>query len=163
MGRSTSTTSTSQRHERHELIQEPDPILNEVRRARRARRLPADAACALCGETDPAALRMESMRRSTLKLLQAHHPLGEANDEEVTVTLCLTCHAKATAAQLDVAALPSGRAPTYLERHVLGMRSLAAFFRQLADSFQRRADEGAGMVKSLDEHLPSWRRLPGIK
>jgi hypothetical protein len=42
------------------------------------------------------------------------------------------------------------------------MRSLAAFFRQLADSFQRWADQVLAVVRSLDEHLPTWRSLPGI-
>jgi hypothetical protein len=42
------------------------------------------------------------------------------------------------------------------------MRSLAAFFRQLAEAFQRWADQVAGVVHSLDEHLPNWRGLPGI-
>jgi hypothetical protein len=145
------------------MIPDPDPIQNEVRRRRKARPLPPDAACALCGETDPAALRKTTVRRSTLQLLQAHHPLGEANDQEVEVVLCRNCHAKATAAQQDAGALPAGRAPTCLERFVLAMRSLAAFFRQLADSFQRWADQVADVVRSLDEHLPSWRGLPGIK
>ena len=144
------------------MIPDPDPIQNEVRRKRRARRLPPDAACVLCGESDPAVLRMESVPRSTLKLLQVHHPLGEANDQEVEVVVCCNCHAKATAAQQDVGALPAGRAPTCLERLVLAMRSLAAFFRQLADSFQRWADQVLAVVRSLDEHLPTWRSLPGI-
>jgi len=145
------------------MIQDPDPIQNEVRRRKRARPLPPDAACALCGETDPTVLLKTTARRSTRKLLQAHHPLGEANDQEVEVVVCCNCHAKATAAQQDVGALPAGRAPTCLERLALAMRSLAAFFRQLADSFQRWADEVAGVVRSLDEHLPPWRGLPGIK
>ena len=144
------------------MIEEPNPIQNEVRRARRVRRLAPGAACCLCGETEPAALRMETVRRSTLRLLDAHHPLGEANDEELVLPLCLNCHAKATAAQQDAGALPAGRAPTSLERLVYAMRSLGAFFQQLADSFQRWASQVAGVVKSLDEHLPCWRELPGI-
>src|SRR5271165_6870425 len=99
--RSTSTTSTSRQLEETEVIEEPNPIQNEVRRARRVRRLAPGAACCLCGETEPAALRMETVRRSTLRLLDAHHPLGEANDEELVLPLCLNCHAKATAAQQD--------------------------------------------------------------
>jgi hypothetical protein len=144
------------------VIQEPDPIQNEARRARQARRLPPNAACALCGETDPAVLRQASLQPSTLGLLQMHHVLGEANDEEVVVCLCLTCHAKATAAQLDAGALPFGRAPTCLERIVYAMRSLGSFFQLIADWCRRCADQIASVVRSLDEHLPNWRGLPGI-
>lgn len=122
------------------MIPEPDPIQNEARRARRVRRLPPDAACALCGEPDPATLRQDSFLPSTLKLLQRHHVLAEANDEEVVVCLCLTCHAKATAAQQDVAAIPPGRAPTDLERLALSMRSLSSFFQLLAEWCLRSAD-----------------------
>jgi len=144
------------------VIQEPDPIQNEARRARRERRLPPGAACALCGETDPAVLRQANLLPSTLRLLQMHHALGEANDEEVVVCLCLTCHAKATAAQQDAAALPPGRASTCLERIVYAMRSLGSFFQLLADWCHRCADQVTRAIKSLDEHLPSWRGLPGM-
>jgi len=144
------------------VIQEPDPMRNEARRARQARRLPLDSACALCGETDPAVLREDSLLPSTLRLLQMHHVLGEANDEAVVVCLCLTCHAKATAAQLDAAALPPGSSPRCLERIVYSMRSLGSFFQLLADWCHRCAELVTQVVRSLDAHVPSWWMLPGM-
>jgi hypothetical protein len=91
-----------------------------------------------------------------------HHVLGEANDEAVVVCLCLTCHAKATAAQQDAAAIPPGRASTCLERIVYAMRSLGSFFQLLADWCHRCADQVTQAIKSLDEHFPSWWTLPGM-
>jgi hypothetical protein len=107
-------------------------------------------------------LCQDGFLQSTLKLLEMHHVLGEANDEEVVVCLCRNCHAKATAAQQDVAAIPPGRASTCLERIVYAMRSLGSFFQLLADWCHRCADQVTHAIKSLDEHVPTWRTLPGM-
>lgn len=121
-----------------------------------------DAACGCCGETNLEAMAIIAEPRRVPALLAVHHALGEANDENVVIPLGRNCHAKATAAQHDAAALPPGRAPTCLERLLLAMRSIATFFHQLADSFRRWADQIAGVVSSLDQHLPTWRGLPGM-
>jgi hypothetical protein len=71
-----------------------DPIGTDARRAKQRRVLPPDAACLLCGETAPEALVPVSR-----SWLEAHHVVGEVNDPDFTVALCLTCHAKATERQ----------------------------------------------------------------
>src|ERR1700728_4412268 len=75
---------------------QPDPVGNEVREARRLRRLGAKRVCAFCGHADLAAL-IAGNRRTT----EEHHFLGRANDATRLVTLCLNCHAGATARQLN--------------------------------------------------------------
>jgi RNase P subunit RPR2 len=65
-------------------------VLTEPSGKARARVEP-NAACALCGYSDPAALR--AVNRSTL---EEHHPGGQKNDPEWTVTLCRNCHARLT-------------------------------------------------------------------
>lgn len=84
----------------------PNPIASEVRRQVQARRLPASAACVICGETELEALHQEKVSRH---LLEAHHVAGRANDKDLLAVLCLNCHAKATVLQHEVGALPPGK------------------------------------------------------
>ncbi len=91
---------------------EPNPISSDARRVRRARRLPPDAACALCGEQQP---RGPGLRKVPRWLLEGHHAAVESNDEFLIVVLCLNCHARATALQHDVGVLVPDQADTFLE------------------------------------------------
>lgn len=138
---------------------DPDPIGSDARRNRQARRLPPGAACAMCGETEVAALRQSKVRRS---ILQEHHVCGRANDPVVTAILCLTHHAKATALQLDVGAIPPGERSSTLEAMELALRSLGTFFELLADLFYRWATHLATAIANLDERAPEWRTWPGM-
>lgn len=133
---------------------EEDPIANDARKARRSRRLPPGSSCALCGETDPA-----SLQRS---LLESHHVAGRANDRGLTVVLCRNCHAKATSEQIDVGAIPPGRAPTVFERLILALRSLGTFFELLAKSCYAWATQLTAAVATLDANYPDWRTDPGL-
>src|SRR3989442_15856693 len=65
---------------------ERDPIQNDIRRARRERRLGPGAVCLLCGETDS-------------EVLIKHHILGRANDKYLIGDLCRNCHEKAHEAE----------------------------------------------------------------
>jgi hypothetical protein len=95
-------------------------------------------------------------------LLEAHHAAGEANDPDVLVVLCMNCHRVATEGQLDVGALPAGRAPTFLERLALTLRSLGTFFSLLAERCFAWATQLGHVVALLDEQLPTWRLLGGM-
>jgi hypothetical protein len=67
---------------------EMNPIQNDARRARRERRLGPDATCVHCGVTTPVALLFTRCR-----IVEGHHPAGEANDPTVIAPHCLNCHA----------------------------------------------------------------------
>ncbi|MGO8873426.1 MAG: hypothetical protein ACLQPH_18885 [Acidimicrobiales bacterium] len=138
---------------------ESDPIANDRRKARQSRRLPPDAACALCGETEIAVLAQYKVPR---RLLELHHVAGQANDDEVVVVLCRNCHAKATAEQQDVGALVPGPQPSCLESMRLAMLSLGTFLQLVAQACFRWAAQLGQTITSLDEHLSSWRTLPGM-
>lgn len=108
----------------------PDPIGRDLSTAKAARRLPAGAACVLCGERDPDVLRP----RPAGSLLEVHHLAGRRNDPDLTVVLCLNCHRRMSA-----------RMPTYgidlehgdrstSDRVEALLRGLAVFFEVLARS-----------------------------
>ncbi len=138
---------------------DPDPIGTSARRQRQLRRLPADAACALCGETEPSTLSLVKRPKS---LLELHHAAGQHNDPETVIVLCRNCHWKATIAQLDVGALPPGAEPSLLERIALGLRSLGSFFELLAKSCYFWAAGILAAVACLDVHAAGWRLFPGM-
>ena len=81
----TSTTFTISQIRNPGLV-EHHPLQNDVRRARRERRLGPGAACLLCGEHAPEALI-------------EHHILGKAKDKHLIGSLCKNCHAKIHEAQ----------------------------------------------------------------
>ena len=139
------------------MIPEPDPIKNDARRQRQSRRLPTDATCALCGETNP-----EVLKPPTRSILEAHHAAGEANDADLVAVLCLNCHRKATNAQRDHEALTSGRAPSGLERLELALRSLGSFFILLAQFCFTQAEMLGHTILSLSAYDPTWRTFPGM-
>jgi len=144
------------------MTTEPDPIGNEVRNNRRARRLPPGAACAMCGETEIPALVKVDKSKKPPHLLEGHHTAVRENDAELVVVLCRNCHARATAAQYDAGALSQDRPPTMLHRLVNMLRSLASFFVLLGRRFFAWAEMLATFIEQLDVVLPGWPTLlPG--
>lgn len=139
---------------------DPDPIATSARRQRQLRRLPADAACGLCGETDPTLLIQVNPPKP---LLEGHHAGGRHNDPDAIIVLCRNDHWKATNAQLDVGALPKGEAPTLLERAILWLKSIGSFFELLAQSCYRIAAGLAVVVACLDANVAGWRHFPGMQ
>jgi hypothetical protein len=133
-------------------LSEPDPIAADRRRTRRRALIPQEAACVLCGLSDPDGLR-----------LQDDHPLGVRADDDVRIWLCLNCHALQTADRHDhQAGSPAGRPtePTsVLERLARALRSLAVFAHALAHALFRFADQLLALVAGLDDSFPSWRAL----
>jgi hypothetical protein len=132
----------------------PDPIRSDARGARRRRRLGSSLACALCGESDPVALTLVTRR-----LLEVHHVAGRRHDPELTVLLCLNCHARATEAlaQAGVSMRPSA---TLLDQHIAIDRALAAFHGQLVAAHLRRAAGLEAFKAGLDADYPEWHKKP---
>ena len=153
------TSTPNQNANRPKILRpDPDPIGSATRAVHRRRRLPPDAACALCGEINPVILTSEPHTH----LLEEHHVAGRDNDEELDVVLCLNCHTKLSAGQHDVGVYTATPAPTALERLILAMRSLGLFCEALAEACYRWAEHLAQTVSALDQYIPQWRTLPGM-
>ena len=122
---------------------EADPRGNDLRREQRRRNFGPDAACILCGETDPVAF---------------HHPAGRNNDNALEGPFCLNCHAKAHEALRDVGVVirrdPSRTMP---ERAQAVLRALATFFELLARSLHGWATRLGEFIAQLDRSVPGWR------
>ena len=145
---------------------ERDPIGNDLRARSREARLGIDAACLLCGEAEPSALRVEAVEATSLppRLLEDHHLAGRSNDRDLTIRLCRNCHSKLTSMQLCAGAdLSSSDARSMPERLVEVLSGLGLFFEVLAQSCARWAESLRAFVTSLDERHPGWRKLPTAK
>jgi len=95
---------------------EDDPRRNDLRKEQRRRRFGPDAACVMCGETDPVAF---------------HHVAGRSNDDSLESPLCLNCHAKVHEALRDAGVSLETR-----PRRTLPER-IEAVLRALADESRR--------------------------
>jgi len=119
-----------------------------VRRERKVRRLPPNAACAFCGEMNPL-------------VLEVHHIAGHSNDPDKTVVLCLNHHraqsADQKAAGID---LDADHDRTLVDRMVAWLRGLGLFFSGLAKSCVEMADGLAAFSLGLDANYPAWRTMP---
>jgi hypothetical protein len=155
----TSTSDEPQDRPPTEPDPDPDPLGTATRRAKQARRLPPDAACAICGETEPTTLIAVKRRKSPL---EEHHAMGRHNEPEVVVVLCRNHHAKATDAQYAVGSLPDRPAPSPLERLPLALKSLGSFFELLAKSCYFWAGVLTAVIAALEAGVPGWRHLPGM-
>ena len=128
------------------MATEKDPLGNDLRKRRRARRLPPDPIC-LCGE-------------DRLVTLEVDHPQGHASGDP-TIVRCKNCHAVHTEAQRDVGADLSHRPDrTVLEIIEAGLLSLAAFLEELAEQFCEWAEWLGTLIRALDESGFGWRQLP---
>ena len=125
------------------MSKDKNPKKTARRKSRQRRRLPADALCIVCGESAPVAL-------------EKHHPMGRAHEPDTTVPLCKNCHAKATEGQLDEE-VPLSATDNLPDRIGAIFDALAAFFRFLADAFNRLADQVRAFAGNLDVALPEWR------
>lgn len=136
---------------------ERNPIQSDARKGRRKRKLGPDAVCILCGESRPEALM--AVPRSFLH--QAHHVVGDVNDPDLTVPVCLNCHAKETERQRGYGVnLHRDRMRTLPETLISILRALAAFFHSLGERLAYWAEELADFVRALDIQYPQWRDLP---
>jgi hypothetical protein len=152
-------TSTSDTPGRRRPDPIKDPIASALRRNKRERNLPPDAACGLCGETDIEVLARRKVHRS---LLEDHHVLTESCDELVVVVLCLNCHARATAVQRDAGVLVPRQKRHLLEWLPLALLSLGTFFGLLQDFCVRAAHGLVAVVGALEAAGIDWKHLPGM-
>jgi hypothetical protein len=128
-------------------IPDPDPLDALLRRERKARRLPPDAACVICGESNPL-------------LLEVHHVAGFANDPEMVVVLCLNHHRLQSADQRGAGIDLNVRHERSLpERVVAWLRGVALFLAALAVACREMADRLAAFSERLDANYPGWREL----
>lgn len=129
----------------------PDPIGRDLSRTRARRRLKPGAACVLCGERDPETL---SERSVDVSVLEVHHLAGHANDEAMTVVLCLNCHRRMSSRMASHGVDLAGDGDrSSIERLVSVLRGLAVFFEQLAHALMAWAHELAQSV-GLDPSDP---------
>jgi hypothetical protein len=135
-------------------LNESDPIAADGRRTRRRTLIPEEAACVLCGLSDPSGLRLED-----------DHPLGFRAADDVRIWLCLNCHAKQTADRHDHhAGSPAGRRTnpvSVLESLARALRSLAVFLHALAHALFRFAEQLLALEGRLDVLAPGWRTQVG--
>ncbi len=135
---------------------EQNPIQNDVRRARRGRKLGANAACLLCGETTPEALRL--VRRS---LLEPHHVVGAANGPDLTVPLCRNCHAKVTEdLQAHGVDLRHIQGRNLLETIAAILKAAGAFLITLGQKFLEWGERLLALMRALDMQCPQWHQIP---
>jgi hypothetical protein len=114
-----------------------DPIGDDVRKLRRARRLGPDAACVVCGETNS-----EQLRRISRSLLEQHHLAGRANVSELTVVVCRNHHAQLSEAQRSSGVNLRGGAPRGPgARAAALLRGLADLAELAAPRWRAHADE----------------------
>ena len=128
-----------------------DPIAKETRLAKRERLLGDDPACVLCGLGTIASLTAVSR-----EVLEAHHVVGRANDEDLTVPLCRNCHAEVTEGYRD-AGVALNRPPTLLHKLVAVLRALGAMLTALGQKCAAWAEALARLVARLDSSFPAWR------
>jgi hypothetical protein len=137
-------------------VSRPDPIGNEVRKVRRARRL-GTAVCFLCGFADPVALV-----RANRTLLERHHPLAIAHAPAATVPLCRNCHALETERMRDAGIPLMKDNLSDLDVIEAVLRAQSVFLRDEADAWAGFAADLRRRIDDLDCRDPKWRDLrPG--
>ncbi len=124
------------------MRKDKDPKRTTTREAKQRRRLPPNAICA-CGEDDP-------------RVLELHHPMGRAHEQNLTIVICKNCHTKQTDGQLQ-GEVPLSAMDNMFDRAAAIFAALAAFFHFLADTLDRLAGQIKAAIVSLDAKLPDWR------
>ena len=125
------------------MSKDKNPKRTARREAKQRRRVPPDAVCVECGESDPC-------------LLEQHHVMGQAHEPGLTVPLCKNHHAKATEGQLQEE-VPLSATDNLFDRVAAIFDALAAFLRRLADTFNQLAQQVRDSIGKLDTEVPEWR------
>ena len=125
------------------MSKDKNPKRTARREEKQRRRVPPDAVCVECGESDPC-------------LLEQHHVMGQAHEPGLTVSLCKNHHAKATQSQLREE-VPLNAADNLFDCVAAILDALAAFLRRLADTFNQLARQVRDSIGKLDAELPEWR------
>jgi hypothetical protein len=136
----------------------PDPIGADRRARQVARRLPADAACAVCGERNPQVLT--GVGRS---ILERHEPGGRKNHLEPRVVLCLNHHRIETMRQLAAGVdLEGDPERVWLEKLGPILLGIGLFLKTAGETLIEHARRLETFLELLDRHFPAWRTLPGM-
>lgn len=110
----------------------------------------AGPACALCGEA----------RLFALHVKVGHHVAGRVNDPDLTVPVCLNCHAEQTEAHRRVG-LPLRDSvdppPTLLDRLAALLAGAGVFLTELGGRLVEWADVLRRLVAALDRDAAGWR------
>jgi len=110
--------------------------------------------CVLCDES----------RLFALHVRQGHHVAGRRNDPDLTVTLCLNCHAEQTEAHRSVG-LPLRDSvdppPTLLDRLAALLAGAGVFLTELGERMVAWADVLRQLVTALDQGAAGWRDAVG--
>ena len=131
-----------------------DPMDAARRKHRRQQRLGPDAVCVTCGERNP-----DKLTRISRSLLERHHALGAAHDAQLTIVVCLNCHARFSAAQQDDG-VPLKPEDNLLERGLAMMAAAGSSLKVMGDAFVEGAERGRAIVRGLDKDFPEWRKRP---
>lgn len=137
----------------------PNPIANDARRARRARRLPPEARCLLCGIDNPIVLSTPKTKRPD-SVLEEHHPVGWRIDEDLTAVLCANCHLLQHEDLRDLGIDLKRPSANLLDQLLTWLTAIGAFLHALADSAHQLATRLRELLTALDHHHPTWRTLP---
>lgn len=121
------------------------------RNRRRAARLGPNPICLFDGETVP-----EILLPTTRTWLEEHHLFGYAHDPDTTMCLCLNCHGKISAGQVDDG-VPMRKQGTELARQHAMLQAWASFLRILADAVLAWAERLLAVITGLDSDYPEWR------
>jgi hypothetical protein len=137
----------------------PNPIANDARRARRARRLPPDARCLLCNTDNPVVLRVGATDELTDRL-EEHHVVGWRIDADLTVVLCQNCHTLNHEALRDAGVDLRRPSTNTLDQLLAFLTAIGTFLHALADSVAEFTTRLRALITALDHDHPAWRTLP---
>lgn len=132
-----------------------------VREAKREQRLGRDAVCVWCGVRDLEALR-EVPKESSLaavirkSIMEEHHVLGRANDPDLKIILCLSCHAIASESQRREV-VPLKPQKNALDHIIASHKANACFLRDYAIAEDRKVEELEALAGFLDSEYLDWR------
>lgn len=130
-------------------------IAGEIARRKRVEILLEGKACVRCGETN--AEMLGSYTKTDL-----HHVVGRANEPDLVVCLCKSCHAYAHAQLKEIGIVDLSPKPerNLLEVVALILSALGKTLQDWGERFAEYAERLAALIEQLDERDPSWRQIP---
>ncbi len=137
----------------------PNPIANDARRARRARRLPPEARCVHCLIDNPVVLLPPKTKRPD-SVLEEHHVVGWRIDEDLTAVLCANCHQLQHEELRELGVDLKRPSANLLDQLLTWLTAVGAFLHALGDSAHQLATRLRALLTALDFHHPTWRTLP---
>ena len=89
-------------------------------------------------------------------ILERHHLSMRANDEDLTVPLCLNCHRKMTEAY-SAAGVPSDVPDTLLDRLLVMLMAWEVFFADFGRACGTWGTAVRRLIEWCDDNLNGWR------